>query len=100
MNEVRELDRVAQKEDRRIISHDVEIALFGIKLDGKASGIALPAPPVLSFRADKGPSSAGIGAGGGGFGASPPASAFGSPGGFGASAPATPAAASGFGCLD
>ncbi len=40
MVEVRELQRVAQKEDRRIVAHQVPVALFGIKLHGKTANVA------------------------------------------------------------
>ena len=41
MVEVGELERITQKEDRRVVSDQVPVAFLGIKLDGEASDIAL-----------------------------------------------------------
>ena len=40
VNEVRELHGIANKEDRRIVADHVEVALFGVELQGKAAYIA------------------------------------------------------------
>ena len=41
MVEVGELERITQKEDRRVVSDQVPVAFLGIKLDGKAADVAL-----------------------------------------------------------
>jgi hypothetical protein len=38
---VRKLERVAQKEHRRVVAHHVPVAFFRVKLDRKAANIAL-----------------------------------------------------------
>ena len=39
--EVRELERVAQEEDRRVVADEVPVALFGVELHGEAADVAL-----------------------------------------------------------
>jgi hypothetical protein len=41
MDRVRELERIANKEHRRIVAHQVPVALFGVVLHRKSAGIAL-----------------------------------------------------------
>ena len=39
--EVRELERVAQEEDRRVVADQVPVALLGVELDREAADVAL-----------------------------------------------------------
>jgi hypothetical protein len=39
VNEVRELGRVPEEEDRGVVEHPVEVTVFGPQLDGEATGI-------------------------------------------------------------
>ena len=39
--EVRELERIAQEEDRRVVAHQVPVAFLGVELHGKAADVAL-----------------------------------------------------------
>ena len=39
MNEVRELDRILDKEDRHIVADEIEVSFLGIKLDGEATHV-------------------------------------------------------------
>ena len=41
MVQVRELERVAQEEDRRVVAHQIPVALVGVELDRKAANVAL-----------------------------------------------------------
>ena len=41
MVEVGKLERITQKEDRRVVSDQVPVAFLGIELDGKAADVAL-----------------------------------------------------------
>ena len=39
--EVGEFQRVAQEEDRRVVAHEIPVALFGVELHGEAADVAL-----------------------------------------------------------
>jgi hypothetical protein len=39
--QVREFQRVAQEEHRRVVAHQVPVALLGVELDGEAADVAL-----------------------------------------------------------
>ena len=39
--EVGELERIAQEEDRRVVAHQVPVALLGVELHGKAADVTL-----------------------------------------------------------
>ena len=41
MHKIGELNRVANKKDRCIITYDVPVAFFGVEFNSKTSGIAL-----------------------------------------------------------
>src|SRR5690554_5462790 len=41
MDEIRELERIADEKDRRVVAHQIPVALLGIELEGKAAHIAL-----------------------------------------------------------
>ncbi len=41
VDEVGELERVADEEDRSVVPDHVVVALFGVELDGEAAGVAL-----------------------------------------------------------
>lgn len=57
MNEVGELKRIPNEENRRIIAYQIVISLFGVELHGKATGIACgicrPLFPTHRGKADK-----------------------------------------------
>ena len=39
MDEIRKLERVADEENRGIVADDIPVAIFSVKLDGKASWV-------------------------------------------------------------
>jgi hypothetical protein len=40
VDDVRELDRVADEGDREVVADEVPVAVFGVELDGEAAGVA------------------------------------------------------------